>query len=92
MTEQEFKYKVDELFSGYKIVTNWIHKPNTFFLIKNIVITFSFDDHYFYISEHLSLNDMYMSPKYDDYEQCFDELIIFKELILPKLLEEYGTI
>ena len=61
----------------------------------NDTIYSDFYDNCFEIKNNSPLSKLrvvYESPRYDDYIQFYDELIIFKELILPKLLEENGRI
>jgi len=94
MTEEEFQEKIKVLFDGFlisreshtQIIPDYnltknlslkIDKPKLFYYVYNKEISI-------YKYEHF----IYSSPSYDDYEQFYDEMIIFKELILPKLIQE----
>lgn len=87
MTKQEFENKIFELFDLVNIIT-----------YPNPIIN---DTYHIYFNRSYFTNDyvgfmvrnrynitIYESPRYDDYDQFYDEIIIFKELILPNLIKQ----
>ena len=90
MTQAEFKINANKLFKGYKIYRVWSNNyPNDYELTSDISLNFRFEKEFTLIKKRYDIfNDdiIYKSPRYSTYEEFFDELIIFKELILPKYL------
>jgi hypothetical protein len=90
MTHLEFKILVDDLFKDYIIRIEWSSEPNSYVLDKKDLII-HFNNFRFWLSKENPIDDfggtlIYKSSQFDDYEQYLDELIIFKEIILPKYL------
>ena len=86
MTQKEFKENVDELFKEFEIYEDIAFKANPIKINENHLIEF-FSDMFFIVKiENDHIIAIYTSEEFDNYETYFDELIIFKELILPKYL------
>lgn len=93
MITKEEKHKIDDLFHNLEIkIKNDIH-PNSYWInkYKNIRTVCTANSYSFRITDgsfdknHIPIF-LYKTKKCDTFEEFFDELIIFKELILPKYL------
>ena len=80
ITKDEMILKIMELFEIDEFQSGFIRYKNYYIKFKTYVFIL-YDDNY---------NTIYESSKYkydqDDFTEYLDELIIFKELILPKYL------
>jgi hypothetical protein len=77
------------MFSEYDTRQYWIHHPNDFW-IKNgtIHIQINSTSKQFFLLGYTMSNILYRSLEYDDFEQFYDELVIFTKNILDELLKE----
>lgn len=87
MLEQEFREKVKNLFQDFEKFKEYDNSliPD-YKLNDEIFLTIIESGIYYTIGNHTKPDLIYKSPIYDDFETFYDELIIFKEFILPKYL------
>jgi hypothetical protein len=86
MTKFDFINEVDEVLIKYKIKKIFDTFPNDYWLNDTIWIRFYYKSFRLWDKSSLQNIMLYESPTYDSYEKTLDELIIFKELVLPKYL------
>jgi hypothetical protein len=86
MERLEFKEKVDKLFKDYKILQKNNHIPNVYWLNLFDYVVFNCRSKEFYVYNRVENKYIYQSSQFESYEQYYDELIIFKELILPNFI------
>lgn len=72
-----------QLIEGIKKIFD-LDEINSPLFFQNTNLHFFLSD--FMLIDSQTQKTIYQSPRYDDLEQYLDELIIFKELILPKYL------
>ena len=85
MTPEKFKIQVDELFSEYKNYHTLKFTPNDKHINKNIVLLFGIVN-FGLMDRNIDDTVLYKGNLSGDYEKILDDLIIFKELILPRYL------
>ena len=87
MSDIEFKEKVDEMFKEYPIRIKLHYMPNQYWITDDKSI--GFDSKYFWLVDNKIRKyniTIYRSSHFQSIEEFYDEIIIFKELILLKYL------
>jgi hypothetical protein len=87
MTTEEIE-KINYLFNKFKIKSINTFIPNSHWITNDIrtVFVLGYNQYRFGIRHDFDNKFLYTTPICDSFEQFYDELIIFKELILPKYL------